>query len=84
MVYMSLSPDGTKLAALHLSGALSLWQVPSLRHKRTWMQDEQVLLKGAPSHKLFKFVMNNPKFCNLLLLGNDMFVEFIDLPHLVE
>ena len=71
MVYMSLSPDGTKLAALHLSGALSLWQVPSLRHKRTWMQDKQVLLKGAPSHK---FVMKNPKFCNLLLLGNDMFV----------
>ena len=42
MVYMSLSPDGTKLAALHLSGAMSLWQVPSLRHMRTWMQDEQV------------------------------------------
>ena len=44
---MSLSPDGTKLGALHLTGALSMWQVPSLRHKRTWTQDEQVLFKGA-------------------------------------
>jgi len=51
---MSLSPDGTKLAALHLSGALSLWQVPSLRHKRTWTQDDQVLFKGALGHWLLQ------------------------------
>ena len=61
MVYMSLSPDGTKLGALHLSGALSLWQVPSLRHIRTWMQDEQVLFKCKGL-----LVIRNRGFCACL------------------
>ena len=39
---MVLSPDGTQLAALHLSGTLSLWHLPSLRNKGMWSQDDQV------------------------------------------
>ncbi|XP_037607505.1 neuroblastoma-amplified sequence [Sebastes umbrosus] len=38
---MSLSPDGTLLAVIHFSGHLSLWDVPSLKHRSTWSQDQQ-------------------------------------------
>ncbi|XP_068433221.1 NBAS subunit of NRZ tethering complex isoform X2 [Clinocottus analis] len=38
---MSLSPDGTLLAVIHFSGRLSLWDVPSLRQRATWSQDQQ-------------------------------------------
>ncbi|XP_054425468.1 NBAS subunit of NRZ tethering complex [Pteronotus mesoamericanus] len=38
---MSLSPDGTLLAAIHFSGKLSLWSVPSLKQRGEWSQDEQ-------------------------------------------
>uniref|UniRef100_A0A7N4P366 NBAS subunit of NRZ tethering complex n=1 Tax=Sarcophilus harrisii TaxID=9305 RepID=A0A7N4P366_SARHA len=38
---MSLSPDGTILAAIHFSGKLSFWAVPSLRQLREWRQEEQ-------------------------------------------
>ncbi|XP_055491305.1 NBAS subunit of NRZ tethering complex [Leucoraja erinacea] len=38
---MSLSPDGTLLAAIHLSGQLSLWEIPSLRHQKEWRQELQ-------------------------------------------
>ncbi|XP_033846650.1 NBAS subunit of NRZ tethering complex [Periophthalmus magnuspinnatus] len=38
---MSLSPDGTLLAVIHFSGALSLWDVPSLRQRATWSQEQQ-------------------------------------------
>ncbi|XP_042359181.1 neuroblastoma-amplified sequence [Plectropomus leopardus] len=38
---MSLSPDGTLLAVIHFSGSLSLWDVPSLRQRATWSQDQQ-------------------------------------------
>ncbi|XP_022807104.1 neuroblastoma-amplified sequence-like isoform X1 [Stylophora pistillata] len=53
VVYMSLSPDGTKLAALHLSGTLSLWQVPSLRCQRMWTKDEQPSVKNHEEHPVF-------------------------------
>ena len=43
---MCLSPDGTKLAALHLSGTLSLWHLPSLRHQHMWHTEEQVRFVG--------------------------------------
>ncbi|KFM69118.1 Neuroblastoma-amplified sequence, partial [Stegodyphus mimosarum] len=33
---MSISPNGKILAAVHLSGALSLWDLPSLRLKKYW------------------------------------------------
>lgn len=39
---MSLSPDGTLLAAVHFSGTLSVWAVPSLRPQGEWRQNEQV------------------------------------------
>lgn len=39
---MSLSPDGTLLAVIHFSGRLSLWDVPSLRQRAAWGQDQQV------------------------------------------
>ncbi|XP_033611926.1 neuroblastoma-amplified sequence isoform X1 [Fukomys damarensis] len=38
---MSLSPDGNLLAAIHFSGKLSVWAVPSLRQLRAWEQSEQ-------------------------------------------
>ncbi|XP_047429612.1 NBAS subunit of NRZ tethering complex [Mugil cephalus] len=38
---MSLSPDGTLLAVIHFSGRLSLWDVPSLKQRAAWSQDQQ-------------------------------------------
>ncbi|XP_059211796.1 NBAS subunit of NRZ tethering complex [Centropristis striata] len=38
---MSLSPDSSLLAVIHFSGRLSLWDVPSLRLRATWSQDQQ-------------------------------------------
>nr|XP_048295685.1 NBAS subunit of NRZ tethering complex isoform X2 [Myodes glareolus] len=38
---MSLSPDGSLLAAIHFSGKLSIWAVPSLKQQGVWSQDEQ-------------------------------------------
>ncbi|XP_050999438.1 NBAS subunit of NRZ tethering complex [Acomys russatus] len=38
---MSLSPDGSLLAAVHFSGKLSIWAVPSLKQQGVWSQDEQ-------------------------------------------
>ncbi|XP_041814881.1 neuroblastoma-amplified sequence [Chelmon rostratus] len=38
---MSLSPDGTLLAVIHFSGRLSVWDVPSLKERATWGQDQQ-------------------------------------------
>ncbi|XP_069742445.1 NBAS subunit of NRZ tethering complex isoform X2 [Narcine bancroftii] len=38
---MSLSPEGTLLAAIHLSGQLSLWEIPSLRQQKEWKQEIQ-------------------------------------------
>uniref|UniRef100_A0A667Y811 NBAS subunit of NRZ tethering complex n=1 Tax=Myripristis murdjan TaxID=586833 RepID=A0A667Y811_9TELE len=39
--HMSLSPDGTLLAVIHFSGRLSLWDVPSLKQRATWSQEQQ-------------------------------------------
>ncbi|KAF6105050.1 NBAS subunit of NRZ tethering complex [Phyllostomus discolor] len=38
---MSLSPDGMLLAAIHFSGQLSVWAVPSLTQQGQWRQTEQ-------------------------------------------
>ncbi|XP_072107378.1 NBAS subunit of NRZ tethering complex isoform X1 [Mobula birostris] len=38
---MRLSPDGTLLAAIHLSGQLTLWEIPSLRQQKEWKQEMQ-------------------------------------------
>ncbi|XP_075057514.1 NBAS subunit of NRZ tethering complex isoform X2 [Mixophyes fleayi] len=38
---MSFSPDGKLLAAVHFSGKLSVWEVPSLRLQGEWPQSEQ-------------------------------------------
>ncbi|XP_052042051.1 NBAS subunit of NRZ tethering complex isoform X3 [Apodemus sylvaticus] len=38
---MSLSPDGSLLAAIHFSGKLSIWAVPSLKQQGVWSQEEQ-------------------------------------------
>nr|XP_058934214.1 NBAS subunit of NRZ tethering complex isoform X2 [Kogia breviceps] len=38
---MRLSPDGTLLAAVHFSGKLSLWAIPSLKQQGEWNQNEQ-------------------------------------------
>lgn len=35
-----LSPSNKQLIAVHLNGSLSLWDVPSLRHRKTWKQLE--------------------------------------------
>uniref|UniRef100_A0AAR2M583 Neuroblastoma-amplified sequence N-terminal domain-containing protein n=1 Tax=Pygocentrus nattereri TaxID=42514 RepID=A0AAR2M583_PYGNA len=38
---MSISPDGSMLAVIHFSGTLSLWDIPSLKQRSSWMQEEQ-------------------------------------------
>ncbi|XP_034755435.1 neuroblastoma-amplified sequence isoform X2 [Etheostoma cragini] len=38
---MSVSPDGTLLAVIHFSGRLSLWDIPSLKQRATWSQEQQ-------------------------------------------
>ena len=45
---MSLSPDGSLLAAIHFSGKLSIWAVPSLKQQGVWSQEEQVRLLLEP------------------------------------
>ena len=42
---MALSPSGLVLAAVHFSGALSLWDLPSLRSKAVWNEADQVNIK---------------------------------------
>lgn len=39
---MNLSPDGTLLAAIHFSGKLTIWSIPSLRQQGEWDQTAQV------------------------------------------
>lgn len=39
---MSLSPDGAMLAVIHFSGHLSIWDVPSLKQRAMWSQEQQV------------------------------------------
>ncbi|CAH6786831.1 Nbas [Phodopus roborovskii] len=38
---MSLSPNGSLLAAIHFSGKLSIWAIPSLKQQGVWSQGEQ-------------------------------------------
>uniref|UniRef100_A0A3B3DQK4 NBAS subunit of NRZ tethering complex n=1 Tax=Oryzias melastigma TaxID=30732 RepID=A0A3B3DQK4_ORYME len=38
---MSLSPDGSLLAVIHFSGRLSVWDIPSLKQRASWKQDQQ-------------------------------------------
>ncbi|KAM3861566.1 NBAS subunit of NRZ tethering complex [Diretmus argenteus] len=38
---MSLSPDGTLLAVIHFCGRLSLWDIPSLKQRASWSQEQQ-------------------------------------------
>ncbi|KAM9563343.1 NBAS subunit of NRZ tethering complex isoform 2-T2 [Guaruba guarouba] len=38
---MNLSPDGALLAAIHFSGKLTIWSVPSLRQQGEWDQTDQ-------------------------------------------
>ncbi|KAF1512359.1 Neuroblastoma-amplified sequence, partial [Eudyptula albosignata] len=39
---MNLSPDGALLAAIHFSGKLTIWSIPSLRQQGEWDQTDQV------------------------------------------
>ena len=39
---MSLSPNKDILVAIHHSGRLSLWDVPSLRCRKTWSHEQQI------------------------------------------
>ncbi|KAL2082096.1 hypothetical protein ACEWY4_021914 [Coilia grayii] len=38
---MSVSPDGALLAVVHFSGRLSLWDIPSFKHRASWEQSQQ-------------------------------------------
>lgn len=49
---LSISPSGNLLAAVHTSGALSLWHIPSLRPKCFW-----------ELHNQDKYNEVNPQFC---------------------
>ena len=39
---MSLSPSGSLLATIDVSGRLCLWEVPSLRLRKAWEIGDQV------------------------------------------
>ena len=39
---MSVSPSGSMLASIDVSGNLSLWEIPSFRLKRRWTPQELV------------------------------------------
>eukprot|EP00731_Ephydatia_muelleri_P015823 Em0009g247a len=43
---MSLSPSGSLLAAVDLSGQLSMWDVPSLKMRKVWGPQDQCQWKG--------------------------------------
>eukprot|EP00069_Balaena_mysticetus_P002733 bmy_15990T0 len=45
---MSLSPDGALLAAVHFSGKLSIWAIPSLKQQGEWNQNEQCKCTDNP------------------------------------
>uniref|UniRef100_A0A8C4QLG4 Uncharacterized protein n=1 Tax=Eptatretus burgeri TaxID=7764 RepID=A0A8C4QLG4_EPTBU len=51
---LSLSPSGASLAALHESGKLSLWNVPSMTLRHTWHQEQQ------PDFDVINPVWRNP------------------------
>ncbi|XP_070541643.1 NBAS subunit of NRZ tethering complex-like [Ptychodera flava] len=38
---MCMSPDGCFLATIHYSGQLSLWDIPSLKRRKVWDQQDQ-------------------------------------------
>ncbi|XP_030054710.1 NBAS subunit of NRZ tethering complex [Microcaecilia unicolor] len=38
---LNLSPDGTLLAAIHFSGKLTIWGLPSLKQQGEWNQNDQ-------------------------------------------
>lgn len=38
---LSVSPSARQLAALHTSGSLSIWELPSLRKKKFWQLPDQ-------------------------------------------
>lgn len=44
ILLVSVSPNGKIAAALHESGALSLWDYPSLRSRKFWDLVDQVFL----------------------------------------
>ncbi|XP_010124939.1 PREDICTED: neuroblastoma-amplified sequence-like, partial [Chlamydotis macqueenii] len=44
---MNLSPDGALLAAIHFSGKLTIWSIPSLRQQGEWDQTDQVSWLGC-------------------------------------
>eukprot|EP00731_Ephydatia_muelleri_P035473 Em0127g3a len=46
MIQMSLSPSGSLLAAVDLSGQLSMWDVPSLKMRKVWGPQDQCQWKG--------------------------------------
>ena len=42
MFRMELSPSGSTLATIDVGGKLSLYDVPSLRLRKSWSAEEQV------------------------------------------
>ncbi len=50
------SPDGQKLCSLHVSGKITVWSLPGLRHLKTWHLEEQ------PCHDdMNPALMQNPR-----------------------
>lgn len=79
---MSLSPDSTKLAALHLSGTLSLWQVPSLRQQCMWSIDDQVCYLYL-YYEESCIIISFRKFWNMIL-STKIYFELFILSHCVS
>ena len=44
---MSVSPDGSLLATIDVSGRLCLWEIPSFRLRREWRVEEMVGVEGV-------------------------------------
>ena len=71
VVKMSLSPDGSSLAGVHLSGAVSVWALPSLSCRHYWPLQRQPghdelspALLQLPAHRRVRspFLQNPYKF----------------------
>ncbi|XP_048583516.1 NBAS subunit of NRZ tethering complex isoform X2 [Nematostella vectensis] len=54
IISLCLSPDGSKLAAVHLSGTLTMWEVPSLRHSYAWSAMDQPAVEDPEADIAFQ------------------------------
>nr|XP_039273892.1 neuroblastoma-amplified sequence-like [Styela clava] len=66
---MSLSPCCKFLATIQISGSLSIWDIPSLRHKRCWNKEDQPFFDSLDPDAV-KSINSAKKFKEYPLLQN--------------